>query len=360
MRTNRRRSVPFANWPAADQGLWLAAIAEGDILDGSGPGAGWASSTKTNTRKTYGYWLYWLSTNEGLDGSVDSMDRITPERIGAYIDSLEGTVASTTIFIYVLDLLRFVKAVAPDKDWAWFYDIKNRLWARAKPVRDKTSKIRSSTELFSLGLSLMEEAEKATDRDPLVIPQRYRDGLIIALLAARPVRIKNLAEIEIGHHLIRVDNTYWLRFDAEETKNNKHIDVPIPEVLTPHLERYRAVHRSILLATSTSNRLWISRFGTPLSVGTIRYHIKSKTEQAFGYPINPHLFRDCAATSIAIEDPDHVRIAASILGHNSLATTQRHYDQSNMLAAGRVYQAALGEMRKSVRQQSCGRYKRAV
>ena len=28
----------------------------------------------------------------------------------------------------------------------------------------------------------------------------------------------------------------------------------------------------------------------------------------FGHALNPHLFRDCAATSIAIEDPDHVRI----------------------------------------------------
>jgi site-specific recombinase XerD len=205
----------------------------------------------------------------------------------------------------------------------------------------------------------MEVAEQSTDRDPLVIPQRYRDGLIIALLAARPIRLKNLAAIEIGRHLVRIDNTYWLRFDAEETKNNEHIEVPIPEVLTPHLERYSAAHRSILLGTSSSNRLWISRFGAPLSAATIRHHVKARTQEVFGDPLTPHLFRDCAATSMAIEDPDHVRITANILGHHSLATTQRYYDQSRMLAASRSYQSALGEIRKTARQQSRGPYKSA-
>ena len=49
--------------------------------------------------------------------------------------------------------------------------------------------------------------------------------------------------------------------------------------------------------------------------------------------------------SVAIEDPEHVRIAATILGHHSLATTQQYYDQSRMLAAGRHYQSALAELR---------------
>ena len=138
-----------------------------------------------------------------------------------------------------------------------------------------------------------------------------------------------------------------------------HIEVPIPAVLTPYVERYCAVHRPMLLGTTTSNRLWISRFGTPLTEKTIYYHVTNRTKEAFGHPISPHLFRDCAATSVAIEDPDHVRIAANILGHHSLATTQRYYDQSRMLAASRSYQSALGEIRKTARQQSRGPYKSA-
>jgi integrase len=62
-------------------------------------------------------------------------------------------------------------------------------------------------------------------------------------------------------------------------------------------------------------------------------------------------FRDCAATSIAIEDPKHVRIASQILGHRSTATTERYYNQARAIDAARRYQDFLltlrgGRMRK--------------
>jgi integrase len=338
--------------------MWQAVIAEGDILDGCGPGADWAPTTKDNTRKAYGYWLYWLSVTEGLDETVNPMDRITPERIAAYVKSLEGAVASSTIFTYTLDLLRLAKPVAPDKDWAWFTDIKNRLWARAKPAKNKSQRVRPSIDLFELGLDLMNNAAGIKCRyNSQASETQYRDGLMIALLAARPLRLKNLASIEIGLHLIKVNGIYWLRFDADEVKNRKHIEVPVPEVLTPLIEQYCTIHRPILLGTSMSNSMWISRLSRQLSQSTIHYHIKNRTQKAFGVSLSPHLFRDCAATSVAIEDPAHVRIAMNILGHHSLATTQKYYDQSQMLAAGRTYQSALGNLRDIMRQESRGPYK---
>ena len=354
----RRRSLPFEHWPYVDQALWHDLIREGDILDGCGPGAGWAPSTKINTRKAYAYWLQWLATTGQLDHVNHPLARLTPDRLKAYIASFEADVASLTTFVYILDLLRLAKPVAPDKDWIWFTDIKNRLWARAKPAKDKSRRIRPSIELFELGLDLVNSAAGVKCRyNPHAAEQQFRDGLMIALLAARPLRLKNLAAIEIGLHLTKVDGIYWLRFDADEVKNRKHIEVPVPGILTAYIELYCAVHRPILLGPSISNSLWISRVGRPLSQSTIRHHIKNRTEEAFGHPITPHLFRDCAATSVAIEDPAHVRIAMNILGHHSLATTQRYYDQSQMLAAGRTYQSALGNLRDTLRLESRGPYK---
>ena len=353
-----QHALPFNDWPLSDQQMWKTVIAEGDLLDGCGPGAVWAPTTKNNTRKAYGYWLYWLAVTEGLDETVNPMDRITPERIAAYVKSLEGAVASSTIFTYILDLLRLAKPVAPNKDWAWFTDIKNRLWARAKPAKDKSQRVRPSIDLFELGLDLMNNAAGIKCRyNSQASETQYRDGLMIALLAARPLRLKNLASIEIGLHLIKVNGIYWLRFDADEVKNRKHIEVPVPEVLTPLIEQYCTIHRPILLGTSMSNSMWVSRLGKQLSQSTIHYHIKNRTKKAFGVSLSPHLFRDCAATSVAIEDPHHVRIAMNVLGHHSLATTQRFYDQSQMLAAGRAYQSALGNLRDTMRQESRGPYK---
>lgn len=58
-----------------------------------------------------------------------------------------------------------------------------------------------------------------------------------------------------------------------------------------------------------------------------------------------HLFRDCAATSIALEDPEHVRIAAQILGHRSFATTEKYYRLARAADASRAYQAAIEALR---------------
>ena len=262
------------------------------------------------------------------------------------------------MFTYTLNLLMLAQRVAPECDWSWLVDMKNRLCARARPSRDKTAKIRSSEDLFELGLSLMQSEEGFTCRyTPLAAEIRYRNGLLIALLAARPIRIKNLASLELGRHLTCVDDTYWLTLEAEDVKNRKHIEVPLPGSLTPYIDCYLRHQRPPLLGGTMSNRLWISSQGRPLSENVIRHHVTRVTEEAFGEAISPHLFRDCAATSVAIQDPEHVRISAAILGHHRLSTTQAYYDQSRMLEAGRTVQSALIERRKAARLELRGPYK---
>jgi integrase len=54
--------------------------------------------------------------------------------------------------------------------------------------------------------------------------------------------------------------------------------------------------------------------------------------------VNPHLFRDCAATSIAVHHGAHVGIAAGALGHIDPRTTEQYYNQAGMIEAVRSYQ----------------------
>jgi hypothetical protein len=56
------------------------------------------------------------------------------------------------------------------------------------------------------------------------------------------------------------------------------------------------------------------------------------------------LFRDCAATSLAVHDPDQVQIAHHILG-NSYAMMEKHYNLARMTDAARHYHAALEQIR---------------
>jgi integrase len=69
--------------------------------------------------------------------------------------------------------------------------------------------------------------------------------------------------------------------------------------------------------------------------------IRKRTQTKFGKPLTPQLFRHAAATSIAIEDPEHVRMSVSILGHSSLATAERYYNLASSVDAIRRYQQVL-------------------
>jgi integrase len=77
----------------------------------------------------------------------------------------------------------------------------------------------------------------------------------------------------------------------------------------------------------------------------IGHQVRQRTKAAFGAAMSPHPFRDCAATAIAIADPEHVRDIMAILGHATLATSQRHYNQARGLEASRRYQGTIDRLR---------------
>jgi integrase/recombinase XerD len=66
---------------------------------------------------------------------------------------------------------------------------------------------------------------------------------------------------------------------------------------------------------------------------SIYQQITKRTKEEFGVSINPHLFRDAAATTIALEDPTHVCIGTRVLHHKSSRTTEKHYQQANQQRA---------------------------
>jgi integrase len=64
-----------------------------------------------------------------------------------------------------------------------------------------------------------------------------------------------------------------------------------------------------------------------------------------GQASNPHLFRDNAATTMAVADPGHVRLAAPLLGHRSTTTTERYYQQAQSLEGHREFQTVIDGVR---------------
>ena len=240
-----------------------------------------------------------------------------------------------------------MKAMDPNGDWSWLGRVESRVRARKGPVRNKRERTRHSGDLLKLGLSLMEEAD--TLSTPLRQAVRYRDGLMIALLAARPVRRKNFCAMVLGRNLVKRGADWWLAFDNEEMKTGQPLEAPLPKALEPHMETYLSQHRPVLLAKASGpvESVWASRRGTPMKEISVYFRFIKLTEAAFGKSVTLHLFRDCAATSLAMDDPEHVRMIAAILGHATLATAEKHYNQARSLEAGQLYQQEICRLRKS-------------
>ena len=230
----------------------------------------------------------------------------------------------------------------PDRDWRWLNRIHSQIRVRHRPARPKRPRLVPSHELFELGIGLMARAEQENTACAGAIV--YRDGLIIALVAARPLRLRNLVGLDLDHTLVRRGGQWWIEFSESETKTHQPIELPWPEALVASLETYLARHRGVLAqmpGKSTrpiDSALWISRHGSPMTRSGIYARIIIFTRAAFGRAINPHLFRDCAVTSTAIDDPRHVGIAAPLLGHRSALTTERYYNQASGIEAARLLQ----------------------
>src|ERR687891_1620993 len=90
---------------------------------------------------------------------------------------------------------------------------------RAPPSRAKRERMIAPSLLFVARLARMDRVEHEQHRKHDVRNVRYRDGLMLAILAARAFRRGNLAQMRIGRHITRIDGVYVCSFTAAETKN---------------------------------------------------------------------------------------------------------------------------------------------
>jgi len=340
---------PLALWPALDQAAWALALTPGDPFKPGGLGAGWAPPSRRRIASAYGTWLAWLDGRGLLDPSATPVSRATRELVRTYARDLQTTHSPFYVQGNVQHLGDALRVMTPDRDLRWISRGAWQLRRRAVPIRDKRARLQSPKRLVALGLQLMEAAE--AEVVSLESAMAFRDGLTIAFLAYRPLRVKNLAMICCDQHLVRRGDDWWVAFAAKEMKGKRPLEFPFPAALVPHLEKYLETYRPTLLTAggrkvpASISRLWVSRHATALCQQTIGHHIKRRTRAEFGIELNPHGFRNCAATYIAIYDPEHVQIVAAILGHSALETSQKYYDLSGTVEAGRRYHGAIKAIR---------------
>jgi site-specific recombinase XerD len=350
-----RACMKLADWPEMDRRLWQEALTPADPFEPTGgTRARHSRQSNVKTEKGYGRWLTWLMTNGVLDSAQAPHARITPAHVKAYVGHLEvlGN-GGQSILSRLQELGDFARAIAPGHDWSFINRLASKVRARTVPVRDKRAKLATTMELYGLGTDLMDSAQHQST--PRLAALAYRDGLIIALLALRPLRRRNLAGLVLGKTLMQAGGAWMLRIASDDTKTHQPIDMPWPAALTDHLDIYLAVHRPVLSALKSrwacpiGDTLWVSSHGSPMTEMALYDQIRQRAMEGLGKAVNPHLFRDAAATTLAIEDPRHVRLATALLGHRHTATTERYYQQAQALEAHQDFVEAVGRGLPAVR-----------
>ena len=343
-----RLHLPFADWPEIDRQMWNAAVDSNDPF-GYGPGA---PLKKTTSHK---YWMGWrrflgfLTITEPDVPQRKPFKRLTPEQVRRFVDHLRKTNTAHSVAIQIDSLYGAARMLMPDEDWTWLRNMKARLYAVA-PRGSTARPVITSVQLVDLGMALMEESNISTNK-PLRMTDaiRFRDGLMIALLAQIPLRHKNLAEIEIDRDLIKEDDNWSIVIPPEETKTRTYLDFEIPESILDRLIVYLNVVRPRMLRRPGCKALWVSPKGGPLSYSAVGPVFTRNTTERLGIRITPHDARDAAATTWAIAAPDKVGVSRDLLAHSDLRTTQKYYNRAKGVEASRAHGRAIAQLRRSTR-----------
>nr|MDA8253373.1 site-specific integrase [Rhodospirillales bacterium] len=327
-------------WPETDRVAWVADLTDADPLDEPGLAARWRPNTGHTVHTRYGMWLAFLRDTGQLDPAAPPTARVTRERLAAYLEHLRARQLSpVTIAGRLRDLREALRVMQPGAALEPLDRMVLALDAQAEPVRDKRLGLVPPTLLLNAALQQMDCLDDAHHADPKSrrVAENYRVALMIAVLATRPLRLSNIARMEIARHLTREGDLFWCRFGASEMKSPRPLAFPMPPVLTSRIERYLTVYRPMLLRGTDDPHVWISIRATPMRDNSVYYRIRDTTDLLVGERLTPHRFRDSAATFIAEEQPEHVQIIAALLGHATLRTSERHYNQAGMLSAHRRY-----------------------
>jgi integrase/recombinase XerD len=338
--------LPFADWPAEDRKQWKAAFNSGDRFDECGRGSHLSASTRKSRQESYGRFLRFLSDNHQDLITLPPEARIDRHLVAEYVAWRRRSCGDMSIAID-LDFLRgALKLFSPETDWSWLQTIIKQIAATAPR---KKNHLMTSDRLYALGIELMDRA--VADADAAVHTRmshaiEYRDGLIIAFLALRPLRSRTFTALRVGRHLKKAADLWELEIPAADTKTRRPLDYTISQELSARIDLYLERFRCCIPGTDKHSSLWSSIQGRPMCSDGIYEAVQRRTKTAFGFAVSLHHFRHAAASFWSSHDPVNVRGVKDLLGHTSFATTEKHYIMAQSRLAGRALARAIGNVGK--------------
>jgi integrase len=331
-------------WPASHRETWEEICRLGLRLRKGGAASRYAEVSREDFARRYGAFLGFLQRSGLLDPSAGPAAQVTPQNVELYIAELKGRVRSVTVWNCIYKLRMAARLLNPKTDVAWLSEIEQDLALVMEP-RSKFDRVVLAERLVQAGLTLVTEAE-AFARYPFERAIGIRNGLIIALLAVCPIRIKNYAALQIGTTFKEEQGNWWITLPYGSTKTEDADQRPVPDYLNDAVELYLAESRPALIGSRpATNALWISsRTGRRYTTKNLGTQISKITVETIGVDVSPHLFRTAAATTSACYGTDMPYLASAVLGDTD-RVTEEHYIRTTTLNAAKDYAAILRRRR---------------
>jgi integrase len=298
-------------------------------------------------RTSYRRWLGFLAEYHPADLLKPPVDRITPERVRAFVDHLSAEAQPTTVAMAIAHLYAVVQLIGLGGDWCWLSSLKSRLASRAI-AEDRFDRLVPPWCTLDLGIEMMEQAANV----PAAGKQReryYRDGLLIAFISAWPIRRRSIAALTVSRHLEFDAAGLNILLFPEDTKSKRAESFRVPDELLPYLLRYLKEIRPGMLGRAAHDGLWPSIKGCPLTSGRIYDIVRARIKAKFGKDMGLHDFRRSAATFIATDAPAKTGLVPGVLQHVSPEVSEQHYNLAQSVEASRRFAAHLSKLRSRLR-----------
>jgi len=248
------------------------------------------------------------------------LERLDPLIIRAWLATLHEKNTAATIGRKLAALRSF------------FLFARRRGFVSASPAAAlKTPRVKRKLPVFMS----VDEANRLAEQGWTDAPADLRDRAIVELLYGSGLRVSELASLNVDS----IDSqTRTIRITG---KGSKERIVPVGSAAFAAVERWLAVRTKVVSGRHGPDplALFLNRSGGRLSVRTIeRMVLRRGIATGARELLHPHALRHSFATHL-LNDGADLRVIQELLGHSSLATTQR-YTHVSIDGLSRVYDSA--------------------
>ena len=215
--------------------------------------------------------------------------------------------------------------------------------------------------LLNLPKELFREARRLRGTRPLDAARLFEIALAIEILLFCPLRIGNLAVLDIDKHLLRsrpgADGMMHLVIPADAVKNGVPIEFELPRVLARLIEEHVMEFR-VHLPGAATKWLFPRADGAHEAPHNLGNRLSHTIWRRAGIRMTPHMFRHFCAETFLERVPAGHGIVTGTLGHISSDTAPRFYIRRKMAKAGKVYAENILKLREEARAVSRSRRRR--